>query len=329
MSFTQGVYLGLGLSSLALLVGALVVRLRTPAVGRAAGPTRDVRELAFLAGGPGRVADTALWVMHKEGRLAIGGPGVVTVRRAAAHDPVETAVLDAVAATPGGALAAVRGRVMRSAAVQEVGDRLAARGLLRPPRAGRGWRLLAGLQVKASVVLFAVALVLSFLAVRDGGGPWAPPVAVRVVPAVAVGLLVGLPCRRLFTRRITRAGRSVLAAARPRGTRPDDLRGLEAAWRVAGLAVALGGTAVLANELLRDHFVQAQGAVAASTPSGGSSAGSGGCGGDAGSAWCGSSDGGGDSGCGASSCGGGSSCGGSSGCGGSGCGGGGCGGGGD
>ncbi|MCZ0992923.1 hypothetical protein O1L44_06995 [Streptomyces noursei] len=79
-------------------------------------------------------------------------------------------------------------------------------------------------------MLFAVALVLSFLAVRDGGGPWAPPVAVRVVPAVTVGLLVGLPCRRLFTRRITRAGRSALAAARPGAPVPTT----SGAWRRPG-----------------------------------------------------------------------------------------------
>ncbi|MGG7570860.1 TIGR04222 domain-containing membrane protein [Streptomyces sirii] len=97
--------------------------------------THNVWEAAFLAGGPGRVVDAAVAGMHEDGLLAVGGPGVVTVRGAAARDAVEAAVVDAVLRTPGGALAAVRIEAMRSPAVQGVGDRLAARGLLRP----RGW----------------------------------------------------------------------------------------------------------------------------------------------------------------------------------------------
>ena len=99
-------------------------------------------EIAFLAGGPARVADAAIAALYEDGRLAIGGPGVVTVRQAVARDQVEQAVLDTLARTPGGALAMLRAGTMRSAAVQQIGDRLEARGLMRirgAPGSGGGW----------------------------------------------------------------------------------------------------------------------------------------------------------------------------------------------
>ncbi|UZJ33718.1 TIGR04222 domain-containing membrane protein [Streptomyces endophytica] len=114
MSFTQAVYVGLGASSLVLLVGTILVRRGTPSVRRGEAQARNVWEMAFLAGGPGRVVDAALAGMCEDGRLAVGGPGVVTVRQATAQHAVESAVLDAVARTPGGALAAVRAEAMRS-----------------------------------------------------------------------------------------------------------------------------------------------------------------------------------------------------------------------
>ncbi|MCZ1006949.1 TIGR04222 domain-containing membrane protein [Streptomyces lydicus] len=86
----------------------------------------------------------------------------MTVRQAFAHDAVEAAVLDAVARTPGGALPVLRATARRGPAVQSVGDRLAARGLLRRPEPGLPWRRLASAQMTACVVLFFVAMLLSF-----------------------------------------------------------------------------------------------------------------------------------------------------------------------
>ncbi|MEK8172863.1 TIGR04222 domain-containing membrane protein [Streptomyces sp. M19] len=61
-------------------------------------------EAAFLSGGPGQVADTVICRMRSDGRLAIGGPGVVSVRQPVAHHPVEHAALDVLATAPDGAL---------------------------------------------------------------------------------------------------------------------------------------------------------------------------------------------------------------------------------
>lgn len=125
--------LGIVVSSVLLIVGLSRAR------GGNGGAVHDLHEVAFLNGGPGRVVDTALTAMQADGRIAVGGPGIVAVQRAEAHDPVERAVLQEHATAPSGALHTLREAVMRHPAVQEVGDGLAARGLLAaPPRAGRG-----------------------------------------------------------------------------------------------------------------------------------------------------------------------------------------------
>ncbi|MFH8407682.1 TIGR04222 domain-containing membrane protein [Streptomyces sp. NPDC018019] len=319
-------------SSVLLVVRTVRVMRATPRPAHLAGAGHEVWEIAFLAGGPARVADAAIAGMHQDGRLAVGGPGVVSVRQSVAYDPVETAVLDSLAHTPDGALSTLRRHVMRAPAVQAVGDRLAARGLMRQPRAGRLWRRYAGWQ--AGVCMAGFALVLLFTV--TGAVPHAPsetPFAVLVLPAAVLGTVVGTVCRKVLGRRVTRAGAAVVRKAEA-GLVTD-------AARSAALVVALGGTALLVDEVLREQFTEAQrsaaGAFAHSPSAAGSSSGSSNtsCGWnipDDGShtSWCGSSCGGGTgSGCGSSSSSGGdggsssggSSCGGSSSCGGGGCGG--------
>lgn len=126
--------LGIVVSSVLLVVGLSRAR------GGAGGTVHDLHEAAFLNGGPGRVVDTALTAMKADGRLAVGGPGIVAVQRAEARDPVERAVLQEHAMAPSGALHTLREAVMRHPAVQEVGDGLAARGLLAAPAGSRTWR---------------------------------------------------------------------------------------------------------------------------------------------------------------------------------------------
>ncbi|MGW1373826.1 TIGR04222 domain-containing membrane protein [Streptomyces sp. NPDC002446] len=340
MSFTQWVYAGIGVSSLLLVLGTVVVRLRTPSARGADARAHEVWETAFLAGGPGRVVDAAVAGMHEDGLLTVGGPGVVTVRRATARDAVEAAVLGAVLRTPGGALATVRGEAMRSPAVQGIGDRLAARGLLRRPRLARGWRRWASAQMTVCGVLFFLGVLLAIVGAGGDDGP----VVFTIAPVLFGGLVVGALCRTVFRQRITKAGSRALRAARTadsQGGAGGSQGGAGGSWQPAALVVALGGTALIVDELLRQQLEEAQRATAAaaqgggSSSSGGSSYDSGGGSGSEGTTWCGASDGGsgggsgGGSSCGAgASCGGGSSGGGSSCGGGSGCGGGGgCGGG--
>ena len=52
MTYAMGLYLAVILSSLVLVAGTVAVRRAAPRNRRAAAPTHDVWELAFLAGGP-------------------------------------------------------------------------------------------------------------------------------------------------------------------------------------------------------------------------------------------------------------------------------------
>ncbi|WP_392673335.1 TIGR04222 domain-containing membrane protein [Streptomyces sp. LN785] len=107
------VTLGVAVSSVLLIVGISNAR-RGPG-----GPVHDLYEVAFLNGGPGRVVDAAIAAMQADGRLTVGGPGIVSVRRLGRGRPGGT----------GGAPGARR-RPQRRAA------HLAGRGDAAPGRAG-------------------------------------------------------------------------------------------------------------------------------------------------------------------------------------------------
>ena len=97
-----------------------------------ASPRLDVYDVAFLAGGPDRVVDTALVALVGTGRLRIHRPGqLVTVALARRH-PVEAAVLDAVGPTGHRSADTIRWRLREDDRVLEPCARLRRAGLLRP-----------------------------------------------------------------------------------------------------------------------------------------------------------------------------------------------------
>lgn len=294
------VYLAVGASSAALLVRASAARPRPPAGG---GQIQHVYEAAFLSGGPARVADAALAALHADGRLVIGGPGIVSVRHALAHDPVERAVFEQLAAAPTGALHTLRLAVMRHPAVQEIGDGLAARGLMTPPGQNRGltaWGYTQGFLCLIGLPLSFGLTVLSFIH-DDGPVDSGPPFVVLVLPVLIAGIVIGFGRAR---RRITKAGQHALRSYLVQYAQVYSAAHLVAAHGLRGVP---------------DPALQAQLTTAARTPASRTDGYSSSYTASA-AVWCaGSSPG---SGCGSSSCGtgGGSSCGGSSGgssCGGS------------
>ncbi|MFJ5711385.1 TIGR04222 domain-containing membrane protein [Streptomyces sp. NPDC093105] len=232
--------LALHLAAAAVLVRLFVLARRIR--GGGGGPLHDVYEAAFLGGGPGRVADTALAAMHLDGRIVIGGPGVVAVVHRIAHDPVERAVLDTHAAAPSGSLRGLRLGVMTHPAVQEIGDALAGRGLVTlpgPRRALRRWCV--GLVVGA-VLLFPVGIAAT-VAEFAMDGPTVPFV-VKLLPLFFVCLVTALVCGTTYTRQVSTAGLAALAAYR-------------SAYGYGGVnTVALGGIRALPDrdlwERLRD-----------------------------------------------------------------------------
>lgn len=300
------VYVAIGASSAALIIRSAVSssRPRHPATTQ----IQHVYEAAFLSGGPARVADSALAALHADGRAVIGGPGIVSVRHALAHDPVERAVFEQLAAAPTGALHTLRRAVMRHPAVQEVGDSLAARGLMTPPGQNRAltvWGLTQGiLSLLAFPAAFALTIV-SFIGDTAGGtGGSAPPFIIMVFPALIAGVVIGFVMAKRSKRRITTAGRDALRSYGVQHAQVFSPAHLVAVHGLRGVP---------------DPALQAQLITAARMPAAGTGHSSSSSYTDSAAVWCaGSSPG---SGCGSSSCGGssGSGCGGSSGssCGGS------------
>ncbi|TQK51265.1 uncharacterized protein (TIGR04222 family) [Streptomyces sp. SLBN-118] len=299
------VYLAVGASS-----AALIVRSSSARPGHAtAGPVQDVYEAAFLSGGPARVVDAAIAALHADGRVEIGGPGIVSVRHPLAHDPVERAVFEQLAAAPTGALHTLRLAVMRHPAVQEIGDGLAARGLMTTPGQNRGLRVWGISQGVLSLLALPVAFVLTIISFVRDENPGVPFV-VMAFPALIAGCVIGLVVAGRARRRITTAGQHALRSY-----------GIQYAQAFsAAHLVALHGLRAVPDPALQAQLVAAARNPAARTGShspsstdfvavwcAGSSPGSG-----CGSSGCGAGSGGssGDSG---SACSSGSSCGGSSG----------------
>ncbi|MFD3665419.1 TIGR04222 domain-containing membrane protein [Streptomyces sp. NPDC058659] len=228
-------------AGIALLV-TRVVRSR----GGTGGPVHDRYEAAFLNGGPARVVDTAIAALQSDGRIAIGGPGIVAVLRPVAYDPVERAVLQEHAAAPHGALHHLRLAAMRHPAVQEIGDGLAGRGLIVEPArrsSTLGWCLALGL---TAFLLFPVSVVLTVLDLATAA-EMSVPFVVKVLPALFAAGVTAISCGAIASKRITPAGQGALAAyGRAHGHLAD-----------AGHLVALYGLRGLPDPMLREQLLAA------------------------------------------------------------------------
>ncbi|MGW0700679.1 TIGR04222 domain-containing membrane protein [Streptomyces sp. NPDC002867] len=201
-------YLAVGLSS-ALLIVKVSAALRSASHGDAR--IHHPYEAAFLAGGPARVADAALAALHTDGRIVVGGPGVVTTVRQVAHDPVEREVFRALTTAPSGALHVVRQDVMRSPAVQEIGHALAARGLMTPPRQHSGlsaWGLTQGILCVICLPLAVLATAVQFM--DSGHKPVGLPFVLTALPALIPGVVIGFSQANRAGRRVAPEGRRAL-----------------------------------------------------------------------------------------------------------------------
>ncbi|MGW6570256.1 TIGR04222 domain-containing membrane protein [Streptomyces sp. NPDC054975] len=233
----------------------LISRLRAARADRG-GFVHDLFEAAFLLGGPPRVVDAALAALQSDGRIAVGGPGIVVPRPGAApRSHVERAVLQELAAAPHGALHDLRLAVMRSPAVQEIGDGLAARGLMVDPeirRAGRRECLTLGLGCLGLLVL---SLALSVGVER---APFELPLLFKVGPVLFAGLITALLCGSYNANRTNRAGRRAAAAYhRDHVYEPD-----------TGHQVALRGLRAVPDAELRAQLITAARMPAVTRPSG-------------------------------------------------------------
>ncbi|MGV9266774.1 TIGR04222 domain-containing membrane protein [Kitasatospora sp. NPDC003701] len=273
-------------------------------------------DTAFLSGGPGRVFDTALVRMHQAGRVVVNRAGLVTLTTEQPYDAVDLAIIEAVGPTRQRDLTALRREVMRAPAVQELGDRLADRGLLRRPVLMRQARTARRLLWLALLLMVATTVVAYLVDNGEAEHPslWLPPVALLFG---LVSLLVTWPLKG----RITPAGRrqlALMAVGKP--WKPTTGLAPRSAGSALIGAIALGGLAAsgLDDAELQEALLAAAADLAAakSLATGGSSSSSSSsytttscssagssCGGSV--TWCGSGSGSGSSGssCGSSSCG--------------------------
>ena len=94
-------------------------------------PQLDVYDIAYLAGGQGRVVDTALVALVESGRIRVHPPGGLTVVEPTRRHPVEGAVLDAVGTRGHRSVDVVRWRLADDDRILAVGRRLVTAGLVR------------------------------------------------------------------------------------------------------------------------------------------------------------------------------------------------------
>ncbi|MFD8290454.1 TIGR04222 domain-containing membrane protein [Streptomyces lavendulae] len=229
---------------------------RTP---RRAGEPLTVYEVAYLRDGRRAVAETAMALLHANGRLPVVGTYEVAPRAARPREDVEAAVFAAPGNRPARDARAVRSAVTASPAVGRVVARLVAQGLAVDEayagRAGRAEDLEAVAAVAAGCA-GAGAVVWSVLA---GNGPLWPLVAfalplgawavVRVRRPRRYALGHGTPTGRALYRATLaddawepRPARSVQLPTRIRATvKAAALRGVTPGGGLAELATALEG----------------------------------------------------------------------------------------
>ncbi|MEV0614994.1 TIGR04222 domain-containing membrane protein [Nonomuraea sp. NPDC050404] len=277
-------------------------------------------ELAHLSGGPRRAINTALAVLATAGAIRVSRTSEVTLVQGArpSPEPIEQAVLDALAARPGGCRA---GELRRELETHPAFIRLAAtleqRGLIVPEGAYvTAWRRLDLIRIALGV---AVAYLVLLFVLAGAGVAGVKPSFLGALLFSGFSVVFGFAALHRQKRRlrnvVTREGRAVLHSARghhPRGERDHGTLALS-----VGVPVALYGLYDAGDQALCDG-------LSAGDPRGDCTGSCGTYGGDGGSTFGADSYGGFDfGGGGSSSCGGSSGCGGGGGGGGGGCGGGG------
>jgi hypothetical protein len=90
----------------------------------------DLYDIAFLAGGPARVVDTAVVALLHTRRIRLHSPGQLATVDLSRRHPVEAAVLDAIGPTGHRSVDTVHWRVIDDDRLLDVGRRLQRAGLL-------------------------------------------------------------------------------------------------------------------------------------------------------------------------------------------------------
>ncbi len=279
------------------LAVAVLVAITVKAYARASRGSQPVRsldmdELAYLAGGPRRVVETAVARLLTSGELRTSRRGAVQATSTTSSlNPVDRAVITDSQRYTNRTVNLMIPAVAGDGAVAEIGRRLQEMGLVVRPDVAKSARR------KGSIALW-VLLAIGVVRLVNGLAIGAP-VGWLALQLVLTGLLIFLLTRSGKHMR-TSKGNSVLSAART--STNGVARSEDSIYATAAGLVLFGGLAVYPDLAVRSSLLASSGSTS-------------GYGGDGGSSYssCSSSS---------SSCSSGSSCGGGGGCGG-GCGGGG------
>lgn len=270
------------------------------------GPQPTTYELAYLAGGPDRVVDTAIAALVERGTLRVSSSKQLQLTGPEPADPIERAV--ARSARPGhkSTTRGIRDRLRMSGPMQALARDLEARGLAVAEKASRIHQVVSFLYV----AVLALGVVRVFAGI-SGDHPVAFLIPLVIVAAFATLIAQVVKSKSKSTGpRPTSEGKQVLHRAksahgreRKRGVSPGPAMAGAAGGAMLGgaaVAVALGGLAFYPDEELSAALIPPP--VPGGFGGGGSSGGST-C--SAGSSSCGSGgSGGGGGGCGGGGCGG-------------------------
>ncbi|WP_197288479.1 TIGR04222 domain-containing membrane protein, partial [Nocardia sp. NRRL S-836] len=241
--FLQLYWIGL---ALAVLV-AIVFRVRARAGGSQPVRSLDMDELAYLAGGPKRVAETAVARLLTAGELRTSRRGAVQATGSAqARNPVDRAVLDDSRRYTNRTVNLMIPAVARDGAVTAIGGRLEELGLVVRPEvvkaARRNGSVLLWLLLAVGLVRWVNGIVID------------APVGWLTLQLLITAVLIFVVTRRGKLVRTTKGDRALDAArtAGGRATGSDDA----ALVGAAGL-VALGGLTVYPDLAVRSSLLAA------------------------------------------------------------------------
>ncbi|MEU9144816.1 TIGR04222 domain-containing membrane protein [Streptomyces sp. NPDC048349] len=147
----------------------------------------NLYEAAYLAGGPGRVADLTLLSMHRQRRLLLAHTGWATVLDPVGRDAHERSVLGAFGPDGQSPVPDLRSAVAAGDAVRALAERLGEAGLAPPADAALG--VGEGVRAVRAATLLVLAMAGAALAAPTGGST-----TTIVLGWFALPLLLGAGC---------------------------------------------------------------------------------------------------------------------------------------
>lgn len=231
----------LGLSGPQFLAGYLVAltmamqwarvmrrRMRT-VKGRSGLRPLSLDELAYLAGGPRRVIETAMTRLVESGALRLAENGTVRATGTISHDPVDNAVLADAGENSEATVTWLAARAARHDAVTAIGHRLAGLSLIVDPRVAR-------IRLRVAVVPLLVVSAVGLMRLANDlvhGQPvgWLTCLLVITGAAVALFALGSAPHRTVLGARTLRQANTNFSA----------VMGVDCPRAGAARLVALGG----------------------------------------------------------------------------------------